>query len=89
MLYEVITNDTLKAFGELANIYRRKFIIPVIAICGSNGKTSVKDYTAHVLSQNVITSYSIHYTKLYEIFVVEESGEKWRGKFQPFRNNFV
>ncbi len=44
-------NDTLKAFGELANIYRRKFIIPVIAICGSNGKTSVKDYTAHVLSQ--------------------------------------
>lgn len=47
----VLVQDTLKALGGLANIHRKKFLIPVLAIGGSNGKTSVKDYTAHVLSQ--------------------------------------
>jgi UDP-N-acetylmuramyl pentapeptide synthase len=47
----VLVNDTLKALGELANIYREKFIIPVIAIGGSNGKTTTKDYIAHVLAK--------------------------------------
>jgi UDP-N-acetylmuramoyl-tripeptide--D-alanyl-D-alanine ligase len=47
----VLTDDTVKALGSLANIYRRKFIIPVLAIAGSNGKTSTKDFIAHVLSK--------------------------------------
>src|SRR4030095_16715614 len=46
-----LVNDTLNALGELANIYRRKFLIPVIGIVGSNGKTSTKDYIAHVMAK--------------------------------------
>lgn len=47
----VRVSDTIKALGELANLYRRKFLIPVIAVAGSNGKTSTKDFIAHVLSK--------------------------------------
>jgi UDP-N-acetylmuramoyl-tripeptide--D-alanyl-D-alanine ligase len=47
----VLVNDTVKALGELAGVYREKFIIPVIAVGGSNGKTSAKDFIAHVLSK--------------------------------------
>ncbi len=43
--------DTLKAYGDLAKFYRAKFRIPAIAITGSSGKTTVKELTAHVLSE--------------------------------------
>ena len=45
----VIVPDTTIAFGELARIYRRKFDIPVIAIGGSNGKTTTKEMVSAVL----------------------------------------
>lgn len=44
--------DNLKAYQLLAKVYRRRFSIPVIAITGSNGKTTTKDFTAAVLSAN-------------------------------------
>ncbi len=55
----IIVKDTLKALGKLANIHRRRFNIPVVAIAGSNGKTTTKDLTASVLSQKfkVLTTY--------------------------------
>lgn len=43
-------DDTLKAYQDLAAYWRSKFNIPVIAITGSNGKTTTKDLTAAVLS---------------------------------------
>ena len=43
-------DDTLKAYQDLAHFWRKKFNIPVIAITGSNGKTTTKDLTAAVLS---------------------------------------
>jgi UDP-N-acetylmuramoyl-tripeptide--D-alanyl-D-alanine ligase len=43
--------DTLKAYGDLAKCYRAKFRIPAIAVTGSSGKTTVKELTAHVLSE--------------------------------------
>lgn len=43
-------NDTLKAYQDLAKLWRSKFSIPVIGITGSNGKTTTKDLTAAVLS---------------------------------------
>lgn len=43
--------DTTKALQSIAAAHRRKFRIPVIAITGSNGKTTVKDMTAAVLSR--------------------------------------
>jgi UDP-N-acetylmuramoyl-tripeptide--D-alanyl-D-alanine ligase len=51
----LIVNNTVKALGELAGNYRRRFPIPVIGIAGSNGKTSTKDFAAHVLSKKYIT----------------------------------
>lgn len=47
----VLVKDTLQAMQRLAHWYRRQLGIPVVAITGSNGKTSVKDFTASVLSQ--------------------------------------
>jgi UDP-N-acetylmuramoyl-tripeptide--D-alanyl-D-alanine ligase len=41
--------DTRIALGELASFWRRRFAIPVIAITGSNGKTTVKEMTAAIL----------------------------------------
>ena len=41
--------DTLQAYQKLARAYRRRFSMPVIAITGSNGKTTTKDLTAAVL----------------------------------------
>ncbi|OIO39597.1 MAG: hypothetical protein AUJ72_00510 [Candidatus Omnitrophica bacterium CG1_02_46_14] len=46
-----VVKDTLKAYGDLAQYYRQKFKIPAIAITGSSGKTTVKELTAHILSQ--------------------------------------
>jgi len=47
----VLVNDTLEALQALAKWYRSKLGIPVVAITGSNGKTSTKDLTRSVLSQ--------------------------------------
>lgn len=42
--------DTLHAYQLIAHFWREKFDLPVIAITGSNGKTTTKDLTAAVLS---------------------------------------
>ncbi len=42
--------DTTKALGDIASCQRRKFAIPVIAISGSNGKTTLKELIALLLS---------------------------------------
>lgn len=41
--------DTVAAYQQLAAYHRRRFDLPVIAITGSNGKTTTKDLTASVL----------------------------------------
>ena len=46
----VIVSDPLKALGDVAQYHRRKFNIPVIGITGSNGKTTVKELVAYILS---------------------------------------
>ncbi|MDI6758954.1 MAG: UDP-N-acetylmuramoyl-tripeptide--D-alanyl-D-alanine ligase [Candidatus Omnitrophota bacterium] len=42
--------DTTRALGDIARFWRRQFDIPVIAITGSNGKTTTKDMIAWILS---------------------------------------
>ena len=42
--------DTLVAYGDLARYFRQKFKIPVVAVTGSSGKTTVKELIAHLLS---------------------------------------
>src|SRR6266496_2364257 len=45
------TSDTLQAYQELAANYRKSLTLNVVAITGSNGKTSTKDFTAAVLAR--------------------------------------
>ncbi|MFH0917844.1 MAG: UDP-N-acetylmuramoyl-tripeptide--D-alanyl-D-alanine ligase [Candidatus Omnitrophota bacterium] len=44
--------DTKLALGDLARFQRNKFNLPVIAVTGSNGKTTTKEMIAWVLSAN-------------------------------------
>src|SRR6059058_6669508 len=43
--------DTLQAYQELAANYRKSLTLKVVAITGSNGKTSTKDFGASVLGR--------------------------------------
>lgn len=47
--------DTLLAAGDLARAYRRRFAIPVVAVTGSVGKTTMKDMIYAVLSEKFCT----------------------------------
>jgi UDP-N-acetylmuramoyl-tripeptide--D-alanyl-D-alanine ligase len=46
-------SDTLRAFQEIAGFHRRRFPIPVVAITGSNGKTTTKEMTASILGRQM------------------------------------
>jgi UDP-N-acetylmuramoyl-tripeptide--D-alanyl-D-alanine ligase len=45
----IVTDDTVVGLQRLAMIYRSTFSIPVVAIGGSNGKTTTKEMVASVL----------------------------------------
>jgi UDP-N-acetylmuramoyl-tripeptide--D-alanyl-D-alanine ligase len=47
--------DVRAALGKLAAAYRCEFDVPVIAVGGSNGKTTVKELLASVLRQKFLT----------------------------------
>ena len=48
----IVVENSLKAYQKLASIYRHKFSLPVIAVTGSNGKTSTKDILASALQES-------------------------------------
>ena len=43
-------DDTLKAYQQIAEAWRERFDIPIVAVTGSNGKTTTKDLTAAALN---------------------------------------
>jgi UDP-N-acetylmuramoyl-tripeptide--D-alanyl-D-alanine ligase len=43
--------DSIKALGDIARYHRLRFNIPVVAITGSNGKTTTKEMVSWVLSK--------------------------------------
>ena len=43
-------DDTLVAYRQIAGAWRNRFDIPIIAVTGSNGKTTTKDLTAAALT---------------------------------------
>ena len=47
----LLVDDTLQAFKALAREHRRQFNIPVIAITGTNGKTTTKELIRAVLEE--------------------------------------
>ncbi len=54
-LFVFFVSDTKKAFQKLASYYRQKLAPKVLAITGSNGKTTTKDMTEAVLAQKYQT----------------------------------
>ena len=56
---QILVDDTRKTLGLIANEWRKNFDIPVIAITGSNGKTSTKELLNHVLNGR----YNVHATQ--------------------------
>lgn len=51
----IVVSDTLKALGQLSHYWRNKFNIPVVAITGSNGKTTVKEMVASIANEKFRT----------------------------------
>ena len=55
----ILVDNVLKTLQQLANFHRKQLGIPILAITGSNGKTTTKELIAAVLS----TSYNISFTE--------------------------
>ena len=51
----LVVDDVRAAFGKIAAAYRWQFDLPVVAVGGSNGKTTVKELLASVLRQKFST----------------------------------
>lgn len=46
----IVVKDPLHALGDLAHFWRNQFSLPVIALTGSNGKTTTKEMTSSILA---------------------------------------
>jgi len=55
----LLVDDVLSTLQELANYHRRQLMIPILAITGSNGKTTTKELIATILT----SQYHCHFTK--------------------------
>ncbi len=54
----LVVDDTIAALGKFAAAYRRDFELPVVCVCGSNGKTTTKELVASTLRQKFSTVWS-------------------------------
>jgi UDP-N-acetylmuramoyl-tripeptide--D-alanyl-D-alanine ligase len=54
----IVAHDTVKALGRLARHHRCRFKIPLIAITGSAGKTTTKEFIASVLKRKFRVLYN-------------------------------
>lgn len=55
---EIVVPNTLEALEQFAQYHREKFSCAVVAITGSNGKTTVKEWLAELLSPTFTVSKS-------------------------------
>lgn len=46
---QIIVNDTILALGKITEKWRNRFSIPLVAVTGSNGKTTLKNMIAAIL----------------------------------------
>ena len=58
-IQQIIVQNPKDSIAQVANEWRNQFDISIIAITGSNGKTSTKDLLVHVLSRK----FNVHATK--------------------------
>ena len=54
----IVVDEPRTALGKLAAAYRQQFDLPIVAVGGSNGKTTTKDLIASVLRQKFSTLHS-------------------------------
>lgn len=54
----LLTDNCLRTLQELARHHRRQLHTPIVAITGTNGKTTTKELTAAVLSRHLRTLYT-------------------------------
>ena len=66
----VLVGDTLEALQELAREHRRELAIPILAISGSNGKTTTKELVSRVLAER----FEVYATRGNTEFGVVEMG---------------
>ncbi len=55
----LVVEDTRLGLGQLAAAWRKRFDIPLIAVTGSNGKTTVKEMLAAILAIETDTAESV------------------------------
>ncbi len=55
----ITVNNTTKAYGQLANTWRKKLDAKVIGLTGSNGKTTTKEMLATLLSAKYTVTKSV------------------------------
>jgi len=51
----IAVDEPLRAFQDVARAHRRRFDIPVVAVSGSNGKTTTKDMIGAILAERFVT----------------------------------
>ncbi|UFJ43159.1 UDP-N-acetylmuramoyl-tripeptide--D-alanyl-D-alanine ligase [Brevibacillus humidisoli] len=73
----ILVNDTVRAFEKWAGKYRKQYSLPFIAVTGSNGKTTTKDITAHLLADwmsvyKTYKSFNNHLGVPYSLLQIEE-----------------
>ena len=56
---QILVSDTRLALGRLAQIWRRRFSVPVLAITGSNGKTTVKEMLRAIFASHLGSSAAV------------------------------
>ncbi len=54
----ILVKDTLKSLQQFSNWHRNRFKIPLIAVTGTNGKTTTKEMISWILQ----TKYNVHKT---------------------------
>lgn len=58
----ILVEDTLLALGQLARVWRNQFNVPVIAVTGSNGKTTIKEMMSAILVAKTGNPNTVHST---------------------------
>jgi len=59
----VVVDDTRLALGRLAGFWRGRFALPLVALTGSNGKTTVKEMIAAILAAHAGTREAVLATR--------------------------
>lgn len=54
----ILVGDVLQTLKDLANLHRKTLGLPILAITGTNGKTTTKELVATVLSEKYNVSYT-------------------------------